>query len=289
MLQDEKNIGDLSKIYKAELTQSDFNRLGKFIINEFGIKMPPEKKTMLQSRLQKRLRALKMNNFKDYLKYLFSNDGMTNEVIHMIDVVSTNKTDFFRESAHFDYMKTEALPTIIGKNKMRNIKMWSAGCSSGEEPYTMAITTSEFLSNNTGVTYSILATDISTSVLKTAYNAIYNEERINEIPLHIKRKYFLRSKNREEMKVKLINDIRNKVTFKRQNFLELNNLASPEYHIIFCRNALIYFDRPTQLKILKSLCNSLYKGGYLFLGHSESITDLDLPIKNTIPSTYIKI
>lgn len=283
------DYNNISQLYKAELSEHEFRKLSQFIMNEYGIKMPPEKKIMLQSRLQKRLKALNISNFKDYIEYLFSPHGMSEEVIHMMDVVSTNKTDFFRESAHFDYMLSDTLPNLINNNKYKQIKIWSAGCSSGEEPYTIAITMSEFIENFPEISYAITASDISTKMLQQAVNAIYKEERINDIPLVLKKKYFLRSKNREEKKVRVVTNLRSKIEFLRINLLELTPITQPKYQIVFCRNVLIYFDRPTQYKILKVLCSNLVPGGYLFLGHSESITGLELPLKSMIPTVFTKI
>jgi chemotaxis protein methyltransferase CheR len=281
------SLNNITKIFKTELTQGEFNKLSQFIMSEYGIKMPPEKKIMLQSRLQKRLKALGIDNFKEYLEYLFSPHGMSEEVIHMMDVVSTNKTDFFRESSHFDYMLSDALPTLL-KTGIKNFKVWSAGCSTGDEPYTIAITLSEFKENNPAIDFSIFASDISTQVLKIATDAIYNEDKIKDIPLSLKKKYFLRSKNHQEMKVRVVANLRNKVDFARINLLELNPTHSPSYHIVFCRNVLIYFDRPTQFKILTALSSNIIQGGYLFLGHSESISGLDLPLTPVVPTVFIK-
>lgn len=283
-----KQTDNLGNLFKAELTQSEFNKLSKFIMSEYGIKMPPEKKVMLQSRLQKRLKNLGLSNFKDYIEYLFSPHGMSEEVIHMMDVVSTNKTDFFRESVHFDYLLSTGLPSLIEKYDARNLNIWSAGCSSGEEPYTIAITLSEFKEVHAAVDYKIHATDISTKVLQQGVSGIYHEDRIKDIPLVLKKKYFLRSKNREDKKVRLISNLRNKIEFSRLNLLELTPVRQPSYHIIFCRNVLIYFDRPTQLKILSALCSNILPGGYLFLGHSESISGFELPIVSQIPTVFLK-
>ena len=283
------NFSPLSNLYKSELTESEFNKLSQFIMSEYGIKMPPEKKVMLQSRLQKRLKALNINSFKEYIEYLFSPHGMSEEVIHMMDVVSTNKTDFFRESIHFDYMLSDALPHLVKNLNIKNVKVWSAGCSSGEEPYTLAITLSEFKEIHPGFDYSIVASDISTKMLQTGVNGIYEEIKVDDIPLTLKKKYLLRSKNHDEKKVKIIQALRTKVEFIRLNLLELPPTSQSEYQIIFCRNVLIYFDRPTQHKILKMLCSNLINGGFLFLGHSESITGLDLPLTPQIPTVYTKI
>ena len=278
-----------NSLFKAELSNSEFDKLSKFIMSEYGIKMPPEKKVMLQSRLQKRLKFLNMSNFKDYLEYLFSPHGQSEEVIHMMDVVSTNKTDFFRESIHFDYMLTTALPKILKLGDSRNIEIWSAGCSSGEEPYTIAITMSEFKETHTNIDYRIFCTDISTKMLQHALNGVYKEERVVDIPFVLKKKYFLRSKNRDDQKVRVIKPLRDKTNYSRLNLLELPTTNTPKYHIIFCRNVLIYFDRPTQFKILNALCSNIVSGGYLFLGHSESISGFELPIKTQIPTVFQKI
>lgn len=282
------NLGNVPVFFSAELKEHEFRKLSQFIMTEYGIKMPPEKRIMLQSRLQKRLKALNINNFKEYIEYLFSPHGMSEEVIHMMDVVSTNKTDFFRESVHFDYMLTAILPHLTNERGINNINIWSAGCSSGEEPYTLAITMSEFIETHKSVDFKIFASDISTQVLKTAANAIYKEERVADIPMVLKKKYFLKSKNREDKKVRIIQNLRDKVSFARINLLDLTPVNQPEYQIVFCRNVLIYFDRPTQHKIISSLCSNLITGGYLFLGHSESISGMDLPLKPLIPTVFSK-
>lgn len=284
-----ENNSNNTNLFKAELSQTEFSKLSQFIMQEYGIKMPPEKKVMLQSRLQKRLKSLNMSNFKDYLEYLFSPHGQSEEVIHMMDVVSTNKTDFFRESVHFDYMLTTALPTLTEQFGVKNIKIWSAGCSSGEEPYTIAITMSEFKETHPSLDYHIHSTDISTKMLQHAVSGIYKEERVEEIPFVLKKKYFLKSKNKEDKKVRVIKNLREKTSYARLNLLELSLVHEPTYNIIFCRNVLIYFDRPTQYKILSALCSNIISGGYLFLGHSESISGFELPIKTQIPTVFQKI
>jgi chemotaxis protein methyltransferase CheR len=282
------DLGERVPSSQAELGQNEFNRLSNFIMAEYGIKMPPEKKIMLQCRLQKRLRALNLNNFGEYVQYLFSPEGQSEEVIHMMDVVSTNKTDFFRESSHFDFLLSEALPELIENNTLRQLNVWSAGCSSGEEVYTIAITLSEFIQKHSYFNYTVTGSDISTKMLGKAANGIYPEEKIEELPLVLKTRYFLRSKNRSVKKVRVIAELRNKVQFYRQNLLYLPNVYKPEFDIIFCRNVLIYFDRRNQYAILQKLCLQLKAGGFLLLGHSESITGLELPIVQIRPTIFRK-
>jgi chemotaxis protein methyltransferase CheR len=278
----------LAEIFKARLSDQDFGRLSAFIFNNYGIKMPKAKQIMLQSRLQKRLRELNITNFKDYVDYVFSKEGQDNEVIHMIDVVSTNKTDFFREPGHFDFMQTTVLPEFIEENKYRTFKVWSAGCSSGEEPYTIAISLSEFHEKYGAPDYAIYATDISTRILRSAAEAIYKEARIENIPLVLKRKYFLKSKERMNPTVRVIPELRKKVVFDRLNFMDPNFAVNETFDLIFCRNVLIYFERATQEEVINKLCSRLKPGGYFFLGHSESITNMDVPLSQLKPTIFRK-
>lgn len=277
---------DLQRIFAAQLSDSEFAKLSKFIYTEYGIKMPPEKRIMLQSRLQKRLRALKIYSFKDYIEYVFSKEG-NNEIIHMMDVVSTNKTDFYREPAHFEYLRDTILPQLYEEKK--SIKLWSAGCSSGPEVYTLAIELSEFGMGNAGFDFSILGTDISTLMLKKAYSAIYPEDMIQMMPLELKRKYLLKSKDKDKKLVRVNQNLRKKTKFQRVNFMDDSYPVNEQFDIIFCRNVLIYFDRETQEKVINKLCRHLRQGGYFFLGHSESITNINVPLKQLKPTVYSKI
>lgn len=272
----------------VRMTNADFNRLSEFITREFGIKMPPVKKIMLQSRLQKRLKELEMKDFSQYVSFLFSGEGMMHEVMHMIDAVSTNKTDFFRESSHFDFLLNDLLPAYCSPVLKSEYKIWSAGCSSGEEAYTLAIVLSEYMNQNKLFDFSIFATDISNRVLTAAQNAIYKEILIANIPNNLKEHYFLRSKDREEKQVRIIPELRKKVSFARLNLIDKHYSTPDIYDIVFCRNVLIYFDRNVQERIILNLCSKIHKGGYLFLGHSESITGLDLPLKPVQPTIFEK-
>ena len=280
----------LNEIFKATLSDNEFKRLSTYIFTEYGIKMPPVKKIMLQSRLQKRLRELQMNNFKDYVEFVFSEEGQANEVIHMIDVVSTNKTDFFREPIHFDFLKSVILPDIAANQvTTRPVKIWSAGCSSGEEPYTIAMTIAEFQEKYPEIDYQIFATDISSRILKTALEAIYKESRAELIPMSLKKKYLLKSKDRVNPSVRIIPELRKKITFQRLNFMEQSYNVSDTFDVIFCRNVLIYFDRETQEKVINRLCTKLRPGGYFFLGHSESITNINVPLRQIRPTIFQRI
>ncbi|MGC8823083.1 MAG: CheR family methyltransferase [Bacteroidales bacterium] len=279
----------LNEIFRAKLSDEDFKRLSEFIYREYGIKMPPAKKVMLQGRLQKRLRELDITSFREYVDYVFSEQGQ-DEVIHMIDVVSTNKTDFFREPVHFEFLAQEIVPLFARTTELRYpMKIWSAGCSSGEEPYTIAIVLMECREKYPTLDFQILGTDVSTRILQTALDAIYKENRIEGIPLQILKKYFLRSKDRTNPTVRLIPEIRRKVSYMRLNLMESVYPVPDMYDVIFCRNVLIYFDRPTQERVINKLCMYLKPGGYFFLGHSESITGMTVPLRQIKPTIFVKI
>lgn len=276
-------------VHNAKLTKGDFQKLSTFIYREFGIKLPPVKQTMLESRLQKRLKVLDIPTFDEYCNFLFSAEGQQQEVVHMIDLVTTNKTDFFRESGHFDFLLEHALPELGREYTNCLVKIWSAGCSSGEEPYTLAMVMSEF-KETTGLTdFTILGTDLSTHVLNKAITAVYPEERVAGIPLSLKRKYLLKSKDALKKTVRIAPSLRKRVQFQRLNFID-NELPVPaDFDIIFCRNVIIYFDKITQEKVINKLCNKLRTGGYFFLGHSESISNMEVPLIQIKPTIFRKV
>ena len=276
----------------AILTGNEFEKLSKFIYDRCGIKMPPIKKTMLETRLRKRLRALQIKSFHDYCEYLFSKRGMDEEIIHMIDVVTTNKTDFFREPAQFSFLAQKAIPDLadnFGAGIEKPLKTWSAGCSTGEEPYSLAIVLSELGEAFSGFKYFILATDISTKVLEVAINGIYDIERVADVPWELKKKYFLRGKNSKSNLVKVIPEFRKFISFQRLNLMDEDFGIREKQDIIFCRNVIIYFDRATQERLIHKLLKLIIPGGYLFLGHSETIFKTDIPIEQVAPSSYRKL
>lgn len=285
------NNGCCNSVMEARLCEKDFHRLGTLIYSECGIKMPPQKRIMLESRLRKRLRALGMNSFRQYCEYLFSDEGIACELIPMIDVVTTNKTDFFREPRHFDYLANTALPALTkmgGAGISRKLAVWSAGCSTGEEPYTIAMVLNEAGERRQGFHFFILATDISTNVLDRALSGIYREERIQAVPTSLKKKYFLRSIDRKQGLVRVVPELRSLVRFRRLNFQDADFGMREPMDIIFCRNVIIYFDRKTQEKLVNRLCDHLTPGGYLFMGHSETLSGLRVPLVSVGPMIYRK-
>ena len=209
----------------------------------------------------------------------------------MIDVVTTNKTDFFREPDHFDYLSERVLPELVlshGVGVRKKLNVWSAACSTGEEPYTLAMVLSEFAEGCPGFYFSILATDISTAVLEKARSGIYDHDRVIPIPMVLRKKYLLKSKEKVKGLVRIVPALRNSVRFERLNFLDEEYGIDEPMAIVFCRNVLIYFDRSTQEKLVNRLSQQLISGGYLFVGHSESLHGMDLPLVQTATSIYRK-
>jgi len=252
--------------------------------------MPQVKNKMLQARLHKRLRILGMQTFDEYSNFVFSHDG-EKEIQFMIDAVSTNKTDFFREPAHFEFLTQSAIPELLKKNNTRQktFSIWSAGCSSGEEPYTIAMVLNEYKNKSKiNFNFKIVGTDISMSVLNKAEVAIYNEERIIPVPMNLRKKYLLKSKNSENKLVRIAPDIRAKVKFNQLNLMDRNFSFQNKYEIIFCRNVIIYFNKKTQENLLKKLYHHLFPGGFLFLGHSETLTNFQIPFISVAPTVYRK-
>lgn len=269
------------------MAERTFARFSKFIQTELGIKMPAAKKTMLQARLQKRLWKLGLASFDDYCDYLFSHEGLEQELAHMIDVVTTNKTEFFREPKHFEYLVERVLPDLIKHRGLREqCTLWCAGCSTGEEPYTLAMVLHDFAVQQPDFHFFILGTDISTRALEQAKLGIYEEDRTEPIPSLLRRKYLLRSKERDKTVVRIAPELRAVVKFRRLNFMDRNFGLRESMDIIFCRNVIIYFDRPTQEAVLDRICNYLNPGGYLFTGHSETLNGMNLPLTPVAHTVY---
>jgi len=274
------------------LKQADFNRLSSFIESEYGIKMPSVKKTMLESRLLKRLRQLQISDYRDYCDYLFSPQGRKEEIPHFINKVTTNKTDFFREPNHFTYLSQSILPQLLqGTNgTRRQLRLWSAGCSSGEEAYTLAMVLMAYAEKHPEqpFDFTILATDISEDVLTMGKKAVYHSSRIEPVPMPLRKKYLLKSRDRSNPIVKIDPEIRKRVTFQKLNLMDRDFGLTPNIQIAFCRNVIIYFNKETQEAILNKIIKCLVPQGYLFQGHSESVQGMTLPLNPIYPTIFQK-
>lgn len=272
------------------LSKRNFEALSKFIYSYSGIKMPLSKSTMLEGRLRRRLRVTGIATFDDYCDYLFNHDGIEREAIYLIDAVTTNKTDFFREPKHFDYMRDVALGDIVRQFSERRLRIWSSACSTGAEPYTLAMVMSDYLQSQAqDRDYFILATDLSTDVLQKAQKGIYSSDMMAPVPPDMMRRYVMRATNAHRQEMRVAPMLRQKVGFARMNLMDAKYPIGDPMHIIFCRNVLIYFDKQTQSQVLTRLCNSLAPGGYLFIGHSETVSGFDLPIRQVANTIFKRI
>lgn len=269
-----------------------FDRFSDYIQQELGIKMGRNKHVMLQSRLLKRLRRLGFSTYEEYYEYLFSKEGHQKEIPFFVHQVTTNKTDFFREPSHFSYLTEHALSCLMRENnytRSKPLRVWSAACSTGEEVYTLAMVLAEYQYAYGQIDFSVLGTDISPKVLKKAAEGIYEDSRVLSVPLQMKKRYLLRSKDRERKLVRIVPELREKTSFEWINLRDESFDLNRKVDVIFCRNVLIYFDRSTQEQVVQRLCSHLFPGGYLFMGHSETLSGFDLPLQQVATTIYKKI
>ncbi len=267
------------------MDDESFERLSQYVTTVYGIKLPPAKRSMLESRLNKKVKSLGLSTYRELLDLVFSKEGKHSELLNVIDLITTNKTDFLREPLHFKFLSDSFLPEYFRTYGSRTLKVWSAACSTGEEPYTIMMVLEEFKKTNPFFNYSVMASDISLRVIQSAHHGIYTLDKINSIPPEWKRDYFLRSKDRSSNLVRIKPALRNKITYQRINLMD-QSYSAAEQDIIFCRNVLIYFDKVVQEKVIRKLASSLRPGGILFLGHSESIMNMNVPLKQINPTVY---
>ena len=260
----------------AKLSRESYSRMARFITDELGIKMPASKLTMVQSRLLRRVRDLGMQSVEQYAEYFFASSSEA-EREHLINAITTNKTDFFREPQHFAILRKVVLPEMTGEavRPPERFKAWSAGCSSGEEAYTLAMVLAEYAARCAGFDFAILGTDISTKVLNAARHAVYDESQVEAIPPDLRVKYLRRS--RAAGTARVVPELRQKVSLHRLNFMDDDYRINDVFEAAFFRNVMIYFDRPTQEAVINKICRYLVPGGYLFIGHSETLAGLATP------------
>ena len=272
-----------------QLSDAEFKKFSDLIYQHVGIFMRPEKKELLNARLGKRLRECQLSTFQEYFDLISRPDQQKGEFIKFLDSVSTNFTSFFREVSHFEYLSSNVLPELVEKKTgNREFVFWSSASSSGEEPYTLAIFLNEFGASTPGFRYKIMATDISTRVLAQAAQGVYPIEQTSKVPQEILKKYFKKGVGTSAGKVKVKDDLCRQVTFQRFNLMDEFPWRG-EMDVIFCRNVMIYFDRPTQEKLISKFHQCLTPGGYLFIGHSESISSIKHDFVQVEATTYKKI
>ena len=271
------------------LGERDFRRLADFIQTYSGIRMPPNKMTLVEGRLRRRVRALGLPNLASYCRHLFEQGGLRDEAVNLIDAVTTNKTDFFREPVHFRVLTDAVLPQLLADRRTGSaakVKIWSAAASTGAEAYTLAMVFAEFAQQRSGLGAAILGTDISTEVLQVAVRAVYPEAAIAPVPMELRRRYLLRSRDASRGLVRIVPELRRWTQFARLNLMQEEYPVDTDYDVIFCRNILIYFEPAVQQAVLLRLCRHLRQGGFLFLGHTESLAGFKLPLQSVASTVF---
>ena len=266
------------------LKQKVFREISQIVYKACGIRLVRGKEELVRSRLLKRLRALGLPNFDAYMRYV-SDRKNEQELKIMIESLTTNKTSFFRENPHFEYMRTSVLPALIKRST--GVRIWSAGCSSGEEPYSIAILLCEewpMLNRNE---IRILATDISTPSLEKARKGEYEEDLITGVPAYLQEKYFSLVFSAPVPTLRIKNSIKNMVRFANLNLMAPWPMKG-SFDLIFCRNVMIYFDHASQQELVRRFYNILVPGGHLMVGHSESLIASDCNLKYIRPATYMR-
>lgn len=278
-------------LFTQTLSNTDFDLICSKVYDYCGISISAAKRQMVEGRLRKRVRALQLRSFSDYCSGVLRNGTFQDEFIHLVDAITTNKTEFFREPAHFSYLRERLLPAVHQSTAplRRPLRVWSSACSTGQEPYSLAMELNEYTRAYNDFRFQVTATDICTQVLEVASRAVYADELAIDIPPAYRKRYLLRSKDPVSRLVRIGPEIRKHVQFGRLNLNDSNYGMTMKMDIIFCRNVIIYFDAQTQETILKRLANCLRKGGHLFLGHSETIHGMDLPVRMVAPTVYERV
>ncbi|MGH7035178.1 MAG: CheR family methyltransferase [Stellaceae bacterium] len=273
-----------------QISDRNYQRLARIVEDHAGIRLPPSKRTMVEGRLRKRVRALGLATLDEYCHSLFDKGQLEKEFVHLIDEVTTNKTDFFREAEHFEFLRTQVLPALLSERSHndRRFKAWSAACSNGAEPYTIAMVLADEGLRFTGLRFSILGTDICTEVLEQAVLGVYPEEMLEPVPAALRERYVMRSRNPTRREARIVPELRSLVRFRRLNLMDSRYPSGRDVDVIFCRNILIYFNRQTQHDVLERLCSHLRPGGYLFLGHSESAAGSNLTQMKPVAASVLR-
>ena len=247
-------------------TQKDFKFIRDLVAEQTGISLSEAKSHMVYSRLSRRLRSLNIASFAQYCDYL--NNGASDELVHFVNALTTNLTAFFRENHHFEFLAQTLLPHIFARNANKRVRIWSAGCSTGEEPYSLAMVLRENMPNSGGWDVKILATDLDSNVVAKASSGIYEESRLNGVSPQRLKRFFIRNRNSNQVKVKP--EVSELITFKQLNLMHQWPMKGP-FDFIFCRNVVIYFNKDTQKALFKRFADMTVDRGYLFIGHSESL------------------
>jgi chemotaxis protein methyltransferase CheR len=274
---------------ELHLSDKEFLSISEMVYKHCGIHLDDEKKELVRSRLSKRLRLLGYESYSDYIEFIRQNPN-DEEFSSLIDAISTNFTSFFREKQHFDFLEKEFLPGLLEKKARKNdyrLRAWCAGCSSGEELYTMAITILDTIGDNLRWDVKILATDISTRMLEAAKRGVYEQKKIEPLSAAQKQKYLTVSRSQSEKLYEVKPEVKKMTIVRYLNFMEAWPIQT-SLDFVFCRNVMIYFDRATQETLVNRFWEVLEPGGILFTGHSESLTGIKHQFKYIEPAVYQK-
>ncbi|MCK5808430.1 chemotaxis protein CheR [bacterium] len=261
----------MNSFFPFTLSELEFKQFKELVLRVAGIYLADSKRELLISRFSRRLRQLKHHSFSEYYNFLLSPQNSA-EIEYFINTITTNKTGFFREAHHFSFLESSFVQEI--KERKEPIRIWSSACSTGEEPYTTAMVLHKHLVEPYNIPVSVLATDIDTRVLSLAKRAVYDEQSVADIPDDYLHRYFLRSKEKDLGLYKVHSDLRDIVSFEHFNFIDDSYRFNPGFDVILCRNVIIYFNGPTKARVIQRLKNMLKIGGYLIVGHSESLFDI---------------
>jgi len=268
-----------------DITDKEFHEIRDYIKKNFGINLGEEKKSLVYSRLRTVLAENGMDDFSQYFNYLI-NDKSGEAVIRFIDRVTTNHTFFMRETDHFDYFKSTVLPYIEETVKDHDLRLWCGACSSGEEPYTLKFIIEDYFKQSKDKwNTEILATDISTNVLDKAVRGLYPNESVKTLPDVWQKTYFTKYDNENSI---VKDEIKNGITYRKFNFMDERFPFKKKFQVIFCRNVMIYFDNQTRDTLVKKFYDCTESGGYLFIGHSESLSHTATEYKYVMPAVYRK-
>jgi chemotaxis methyl-accepting protein methylase len=267
------------------LNERNFRRICDVIQRSCGIHITAKKKSLVEGRMRRRMRAHGFSNPNAYCHLLLEADPQGDELALFIDAVTTNKTDFFREPKHFEFLRDVALPRFSETGR-HPLKLWSAACSTGAEAYTMAMVCDAYFGNASN--YSILATDICSDVLEKGVTALYPDTMLEPVPEAFRRRYVLVAKNPDRHEFRIAPQLRHRVDFRRLNLMDDAYPFESDFDVIFLRNVLIYFDRATQKAVLSKLVEHLRPGGYLLLGHSETLAGTGLPLEQVASTIFVR-
>jgi len=257
------------KTREFEFTEETFEHIRLLVKSHTGIVLADGKQDMVYGRLTRRLRVLNLPDFDSYLAIIEREDE--EELIHLVNAITTNLTSFFREEHHFGYLKSTVFPSLLEKNAAtRRIRIWSAGCSTGEEPYSLAMTVREFFADHHGWDVKIIATDLDSNVVTKAEKGVYDKTRVDGVSPEYKKRWMKRGKGDKSELVKMKGELQELITFKQLNLLHHWPIKGP-IDIVFCRNVVIYFDKDTQRTLFGRYADVLSNDGYLFVGHSENM------------------